>query len=140
MKTMVTVNKDTNTVYIDGERYALSTSEIMLLEFLYSNPGVIFPANEISKKCWPGRVVSYASVPVAIKHIRDVFSANNGWRGIIQTKKGEGYKFCENGFVINFVNCEYSKNSESTMPDKIIFGCGLFIFPVIIFTLYFLFI
>ncbi|ELO1492525.1 hypothetical protein R0K81_004490 [Salmonella enterica] len=49
MKTMVTVNKDTNTVYIDGGRYALSTSEIMLLEFLYSNPGVIFPANEIRK-------------------------------------------------------------------------------------------
>lgn len=30
------------------------------------------------------------------------------------------------------------KNSEGTMPDKIVFGCGLFIFPVIIFTLYFL--
>ncbi|WP_395241456.1 hypothetical protein [Salmonella sp. SKLX119062] len=43
MKTMVTVNKDTNTVYIDGERYALSTSEIMLLEFWHSNPGVIPP-------------------------------------------------------------------------------------------------
>ncbi|HHX3382632.1 TPA: hypothetical protein ACU9K7_003232 [Salmonella enterica] len=49
MKKMVTVNKDTNTVYIDGGRYALSTSEIMLLEFWYSNPGVISPANGISK-------------------------------------------------------------------------------------------
>ncbi len=49
LKTMVTVNKDTNTVYIDGERYALSTSEIMLLEFWHSNPGVIPPANEIRK-------------------------------------------------------------------------------------------
>ncbi|EEA8304858.1 hypothetical protein QE82_14260 [Salmonella enterica subsp. enterica serovar Rubislaw] len=49
MKTMATVNKDTNTVYIDGERYALSTSEIMLLEFWHSNPGVIPPANEIRK-------------------------------------------------------------------------------------------
>ncbi|EDT6631064.1 hypothetical protein [Salmonella sp. 32020501-2019-00050] len=88
MKTMVTVNKDTNTVYIDGERYALSTSEIMSLEFWHSNPGVIPPRQRNKKKCWTGRGVSYTSVPVAIKHIRDVFSANNGWRGIILTKKG----------------------------------------------------
>lgn len=143
MNTMATVNKDTNIVYIDGEYYVLSKNEIMLLEFLYSNPGVIFSANEISKKCWPGRIVSCASVPVAIKHIRDVFNINNNRESIILTKKGEGYKFCESEFIINFVDNEISmniqKNSESTISENIIFYCGLFIIPVIVFILYFQF-
>lgn len=141
LKTMATVNKDTSIVYIDGERYVFSENEIMLLELLYSNPEVIFSADEISKKCWPGRIVSGSSVPVAIKHIRDVFNVNNGRGGIVLTNKGEGYKFCESGFIINFVADEISmntqKNSESAMSGKIIFCCVLFFIPVIFFTLYF---
>ncbi|EBQ8600492.1 hypothetical protein I6P91_004017 [Salmonella enterica] len=73
--------------------YYLSKNEMALLAVLYSNPDIIFSAGELREKCWPGRVVSYNSVPVAIKHIRI---------DVVLTIKGEGYQFCRSDLVICF--------------------------------------
>lgn len=100
---VVSVNKSINSIIINGSEYQLSKSEITLLELLYNNPNSVFSAFEIARICWLGRVVSNSSIPVAVKHIRDVFR-NNAGRDIILTKKGEGYQFYGSDIKIIFLD------------------------------------
>ena len=81
-----------DTLYIDEDEQALSASETALLYLLYSNPNVIFGSEDIIKECWPDRVVSAGSVPVSIKHIRDVLKKVTSTQ-LIVTHKGKGYSF-----------------------------------------------
>ncbi|EBQ8602460.1 hypothetical protein I6P91_004615 [Salmonella enterica] len=112
----IKINKKNNKVCMGDNLYYLSKNEIALLEVLYSNPDVIFSSEELREKCWPGRVVSYNSVPVAIKHIRDVFKKNNnGIIDVVLTIKGEGYQFCGSDLVICF---ESNNGSVSTQEER----------------------
>ncbi|EGB2280623.1 hypothetical protein ID360_004159 [Salmonella enterica] len=96
----IKINKKNNKVCMGDRLYFLSKNEIALLELLYNHPAVFFSVRELSDKCWPGRVVSYNSVPVAIKHIRDTFKTNSGCTDIIMTKKGGDIDFAEMNLLL----------------------------------------
>ncbi|EHI7423328.1 winged helix-turn-helix transcriptional regulator [Salmonella enterica] len=135
MEIRIKINKKNNMVFIRDRFYFLSKNETTLLELLYNNPDVVFSVRELSDKCWPGKVVSYNSVPVAIKHIRDIFKINSGCADIIQTRKGEGYQFCGNDLVINFEdNDESAINQEERGGGRALLFlvvCPICILPVI---------
>lgn len=81
-----------NTMLINGESNPLSKNECFLIKYLYERQGTTISRDELAQHCWPGRVVSATSLPVAVKHIRDVLKKIKN-EEIIKTHKGEGYSF-----------------------------------------------
>lgn len=76
-------------ITIDECYYSLSLNELLII-YVLANDNKIFTHSEILEKCWPGKIVSQGSLPVAIKHIRDVFKKHTH-EDIIITHKGKGY-------------------------------------------------
>lgn len=118
----LTVNKQNGAIYFGGEfSFSLSKNECLILELLYSNSDKIISSGHIGKTCWPGRVVSPVSVPVAIKHIRDVLKKCFDQQLII-THKGEGYSFSKTNHVIKFIsaheNCVQAKENDDELNKK----------------------
>lgn len=109
-KIIISVNKTTGEVNVEGELHSLSKNEVLLLELLNSNPGVIYSAEDISIACWPGRVVSASSVPVAVKRVRD-FLKKTQLKSRIITHKGAGYSFLlEDNIEIIFGEMDLDKS------------------------------
>ena len=83
-----------NAMIIDGEFNPLSKNECLLIKYLYERQGASISRDELTQHCWPGKIVSAASLPVAIKHIRDVLKKIKS-EEIVKTHKGEGYSFID---------------------------------------------
>lgn len=118
----IEINKTNGILLTKEGEYALSKNEVLLLELFYTNPNEIFSNDEISVACWPGRVVSQSSVPVAIKRVRDLLKKTNLKSKII-THKGEGYSFSlEDSAKIRFIESECCDNDSlpHTQSDNII--------------------
>ncbi|WP_174847012.1 winged helix-turn-helix domain-containing protein [Yersinia artesiana] len=92
MGSPVVLDKLKNVLMINNEAHALSKNEVLLLEFLYLRAGAVIPRDELISSCWPDRVVSAVSLPVAIKHIRDVLRKATS-NEVIKTHKSVGYSF-----------------------------------------------
>lgn len=107
------VDKNNGTLsFGQGLTFSLSKNECLILELLHSNQGSIICSEHISKTCWPGRVVSPVSVPVAIKHIRDVLKQCFK-KQLITTHKGEGYSFTKaNDIIISFGDNDVNSTSS----------------------------
>lgn len=89
----IIAHKTTGEIYLDNaKKMSLSKNEVLLFELFYNNPGIIFSADDISVKCWPGRIVSPSSVPVSIKRVRDMLKKLDLSSKII-THKGIGYSY-----------------------------------------------
>ncbi|WP_438802644.1 winged helix-turn-helix domain-containing protein [Escherichia marmotae] len=76
--------------------------------------GTSISRDELTQHCWPGRVVSATSLPVAIKHIRDVLKKIKN-EEIIKTHKGEGYSFLPGIIEIKIID---SSPGDKTMNTK----------------------
>ncbi|MCY1687923.1 winged helix-turn-helix domain-containing protein [Yersinia enterocolitica] len=92
MSSSVVLDKLKNVLMINNEAHALSKNEVLLLELLYLRAGAVIPRDELISSCWPDRVVSAVSLPVAIKHIRDVLRKATS-NEVIKTHKSVGYSF-----------------------------------------------
>ncbi|MCZ8807911.1 winged helix-turn-helix domain-containing protein [Escherichia albertii] len=103
-----------NTMIINGESNPLSKNECLLIKYLYEKQGSLISRGELIQHCWPGRVVSAASLPVAIKHIRDVLKKIKN-EEIIKTHKGEGYSFLPGIVEIRIIN---SHPEDKTVRKK----------------------
>ncbi|HBA9649598.1 winged helix-turn-helix domain-containing protein [Escherichia coli] len=103
-----------NTMFIDGESNPLSKNECFLIKYLYEKQGTLISRDELIQHCWPGRVVSAASLPVAIKHIRDVLKKIKN-EEIIKTHKGEGYSFLPGIVEIRIID---SHTEDKTVKTK----------------------
>lgn len=112
------INKANGTLLSKEGAYSLSRNEVLLLELFYNHPNVIFSNDEISLACWPGRVISPSSVPVAIKRVRDLLKKMSLNSKII-THKGEGYSFSlEDTVTIKFTETEPYINDETLHQQK----------------------
>lgn len=89
---MILLDKKKNLIFFNKTSFQLSKNEVLLIEYLYKNKGTIISHDELVCHCWPGRMVSASSLPVAIKHIRDIFKKLSS-KEVIKTYKGEGYAF-----------------------------------------------
>ncbi len=103
-----------NAMFIDGESNPLSKNECFLIKYLYERQGTSISRDELTQHCWPGRVVSATSLPVAIKHIRDVLKKIKN-EEIIKTHKGEGYSFLPGIIEIKIID---SSPGDKTMNTK----------------------
>ncbi|HAK3505546.1 TPA: hypothetical protein H1R48_004403 [Salmonella enterica] len=102
-----------NTAIIDGESNPLSKNECSLIKYLYERQGILISRDELTQQCWPGRIVSATSLPVAIKHIRDVLKKTKK-EEIIKTHKGEGYSFLPGIIKIKIIDSPPGNNTGRT--------------------------
>lgn len=103
---------EANTLIINNATHVLSCNEMLILKTLYESNEQPVSQSAIMETCWPGRVVSPASLPVAIKHIRDVFRTYTD-DDIIITHKGKGYSINKSRLEMSF-----SKNALSAVSNK----------------------
>lgn len=104
-------------IIIKGEPNLLSKNECLLIKYLYERQGVTISRDELIQQCWPGRVVSPTSLPVAIKHIRDILK-KAGHNDAIKTHKGEGYSLLPNILEIDFIDGPTGGKSEDLKKTR----------------------
>lgn len=102
-----------NRIILNEESNPLSKSECFLIKYLYERQGVLISKDELTQRCWPGRVVSATSLPVAIKHIRDVLRKIKN-EEIIKTHKGEGYSFIPGVIEMKIIDAHPGDEITST--------------------------
>lgn len=115
---MIIIDELNLTALIKDEPSLLSKNELLLIKYLYSNQGTIISRDDLLYHCWPGKVVSPASLPVAIKRIRDIFRKIEK-EDAIKTHKGEGYSFIPGVINIKFINKEKKEYKDAKSPCSI---------------------
>lgn len=117
MSRLVFLDRFNNQLIINDELHALSKNEVLLLEYLYNHAGEVIPRDNLLSICWPERVVSPGSLPVAIKHIRDVLrKASSG--EIIRTHKNVGYSLQPNCIELIINSGLYEKQINKTETNQ----------------------
>ncbi|EPI2623534.1 winged helix-turn-helix domain-containing protein [Escherichia coli] len=109
-----------NIMFIDDESNPLSKNECFIIKYLYERQGTTISRDELTQHCWPGKVVSATSLPVAIKHIRDVLKKIKN-EEIIKTHKGEGYSFLPGIIEIKIIDShpeEKLANTKNTVKTR----------------------
>lgn len=107
-------------IFIDGESNPLSKNECFIIKYLYERQGTTISRDELTLHCWPGKIVSATSLPVAIKHIRDVLKKIKN-EEIIKTHKGEGYSFLPGVIEIKIIDShpeEKLANTKNTVKTR----------------------
>ncbi|WP_227729076.1 winged helix-turn-helix domain-containing protein [Yersinia proxima] len=112
MGSPVVLDKLKNVLMINNEAHALSKNEVLLLEFLYLRAGAVIPRDELISSCWPDRVVSAVSLPVAIKHIRDVLRKATS-NEVIKTHKSVGYSFQQDSLELVICSPVYEQPTNN---------------------------
>ncbi|MBW5821330.1 winged helix-turn-helix domain-containing protein [Yersinia enterocolitica] len=108
MSSPIVLDKLKNVLVINNEAHALSKNEVLLLEHLYLRGGEVIPRDELISTCWPDRVVSPVSLPVAIKHIRDVLRKATQ-NEVIKTHKSVGYSFQQDSLELSINSAVYEQ-------------------------------
>lgn len=108
MSSPIILDKLKNVLVINNEAHALSKNEVLLLEHLYLRGGEVIPRDELISSCWPDRVVSAVSLPVAIKHIRDVLRKATQ-NEVIKTHKSVGYSFQQDSLELAINSAVYEQ-------------------------------
>ena len=111
-------------ITINESCYALSLNELLII-YVLANENNIFTHSEILEKCWPGKIVSQGSLPVAIKHIRDIFK-NHTQEDIVITHKGKGYSI--DSSLINVTSTTLQKEKREEKREEKRGGLFLFLF------------
>ncbi|CFQ82163.1 MULTISPECIES: winged helix-turn-helix domain-containing protein [Yersinia] len=108
MSSPIVLDKLKNVLVINNEAHALSKNEVLLLEHLYLRGGEVIPRDDLISTCWPDRVVSPVSLPVAIKHIRDVLRKATQ-NEVIKTHKSVGYSFQQDSLELAINSAVYEQ-------------------------------
>nr|CAA10491.1 MyfE protein [Yersinia enterocolitica W22703] len=112
MSSSVVLDKLKNVLMINNEAHALSKNEVLLLEYLYLRGGEVIPRDELISHCWPDRVVSAVSLPVAIKHIRDVLRKAT-LNEVIKTHKSVGYSLQKDSLELVIYSLAYEQPANN---------------------------
>ncbi|ELU1402287.1 winged helix-turn-helix domain-containing protein [Escherichia coli] len=108
IKPCLVIDELRNVMFPNGEYDLLSKHEYLLIKYLYNKKGEIVSRSELIQHCWPEKIVSPTSLPVAIKHLRDLLRKAEK-NEVIKTHKGEGYSF-----IPDIVTIEFSTSSVSS--------------------------
>ncbi|HHL2558938.1 TPA: transcriptional regulator [Yersinia enterocolitica] len=118
MGSPVVLDKLKNVLMINNEAHALSKNEVLLLEYLYLRAGAVIPRDELISHCWPDRVVSAVSLPVAIKHIRDVLRKATS-NEVIKTHKSVGYSFQQDSLEVVICSPVYEQPTNNLVLNHV---------------------
>jgi len=83
----------------DGRRVELSERENELLKYFCSRRGQIVSRDELLKAVWQlsPRGLQTRTIDMHVARLREKLGEGNGQTQIIQTERGRGYRFLENG-------------------------------------------
>ncbi len=91
----IVLDREKHSVTADGKAVALTNLEFRILAFLMENPGRVFSRDRILDGVWHGEAsVVDRSVDAHVKSIRQKLGRQ---RGMIETVRGSGYRFVEDG-------------------------------------------
>jgi DNA-binding response OmpR family regulator len=88
------INQTARQVYLDGNKIILTTKEFDILNFLASNPNIVFSKDTLYDRIWGND--SYGditTIAVHIKKIRDKIEKDPQSPRFIETLWGSGYRF-----------------------------------------------
>jgi len=88
------INQTARQIYLNGEKITLTTKEFDILNFLASNPNIVFSKDTIYDRIWGND--SYGditTIAVHIKKIRDKIEKDPNSPHYIETLWGSGYRF-----------------------------------------------
>jgi len=88
------INQTARQVFLGGNKITLTTKEFDILNFLASNPNIVFSKETIYDRIWGND--SYgdlSTITVHIKKIRDKIEKNPNESHYIETLWGSGYRF-----------------------------------------------
>lgn len=89
----LTVDTDSKTVMLDGEKVRLTPIEYRILELLAKNKGRVLSADEIYRKVWNEEsVVGDNTIAVHVRHIREKIEINPKEPRYLKVVWGIGYK------------------------------------------------
>jgi len=90
------INTGTHRVYVNENEIMLTHKEYELLNFLSSNPGMVFSKEQIYDRIWGEDMYGdLKTVAVHINRLREKVEKNPAGPGHIQTVWGSGYRFME---------------------------------------------
>lgn len=88
------LNSKTHQIFVNGEEKKLKNKEFQLLEFLMSNPNVVFSRDHLYTKIWGlDAIGDTATVAVHVNRLREIIEEDSAEPVHIQTVWGAGYKF-----------------------------------------------
>jgi len=88
------INQTARQVYLGGNKIVLTTKEFDILNFLASNPNIVFSKETIYDRIWGnGSYGDIATIAVHIKKIRDKIEEDPQNPRYIETLWGSGYRF-----------------------------------------------
>ncbi|EKN4700029.1 winged helix-turn-helix domain-containing protein [Yersinia ruckeri] len=101
--TTIYVNKEHRRIQIGAALFQLSEAEITLLMLLLDAKGKPISKHNLLSQGWSGRIVSPTSLPVSIKHIRDIFKSVGHTEVLCTVKNGGGYFILDGIFNLELI-------------------------------------
>ncbi|MDA0597656.1 MAG: response regulator transcription factor [Chloroflexi bacterium] len=90
----LSINLDSRTISVCGERVNLNLREFDLLNFMASNPGRVFTRVQLLEQVWDrGFVGNTRTVDVHVRWLRKKIEKNPAKPTILHTVRGVGYRF-----------------------------------------------
>jgi DNA-binding response OmpR family regulator len=90
------LDRESLQVHLHGKRLTLTATELKLLEFLMSRPGVVFTRDQLLDAVWGhGRAVTTRTVDVYILRLRQKIEASPAAPAFIHSVRGFGYSFAQ---------------------------------------------
>ncbi|MCL1949501.1 MAG: response regulator transcription factor [Turicibacter sp.] len=86
------MNTQTHEFFVDGQPVKLTPTESKILQLFLSNPGQVFPAEEIYERIWGDVAVSTDTIMVHIRKIREKIEFNPKEPRYLKVVWGVGYK------------------------------------------------
>lgn len=88
------IDKETLAAKRDNQEISFTEKEGAILKLLINNPGKVFSHSQILDAAWgEDNIVEYGNIDVHIRHLREKIEQDPDNPRLIETVKGEGYRF-----------------------------------------------
>lgn len=87
------LDKNQKTIFLNNKKIPLTNIEYQILEFMMSNPNVVFSIDQIYEAVWNEPAIDPKTVTVHIRRIREKIEADPQHPIYLQVQWGMGYKF-----------------------------------------------
>lgn len=88
------INTQSHRVYLDGKEISLTTKEFEMLQFLASNPNIVFSKEQLFDRIWGEAFYGdIGTIAVHIQKIRKKIEKDSSNPEFIETIWGSGYRF-----------------------------------------------
>lgn len=93
------LDKNQKTIFLNNKKVDLTNIEYLILEFMMSNPNIVFSIDKIYEEVWNEPAIDPKTVTVHIRRIREKIEADPQNPIYLKVKWGMGYIFVDPGKI-----------------------------------------